>query len=217
MSEAVNQKTRLVYICNPNNPTGTITPGEELWKFCEATSEKVPVFVDEAYLEFMNKSDQKSMVGLIGKGKDIIVSRTFSKVYGMAGLRVGYVVAPPALLDEIRKTWRSNMGLNITALKGAIAAIEDKTFVKASIEKNAAARAYVCAELEKMGFDYLPSQTSFVLFPIDMKGDVFLKSMRELGIGVRAFEVFGQSHCRVSIGTMAEMELFVNSLKQVLA
>lgn len=216
MEAAIDEKTKLVYICNPNNPTGTITPGKDLWQFCKTASEKTLIFVDEAYLEFMKPEDKMSMVGLINEGKNIMVSRTFSKVYGMAGLRVGYIVAQPETLEPLKKIWRSNMGLNITALKGAIASLGDEEFVQKSISKNTECREYVCAELDKLGFEYLPSQTSFVLFPIELEGKPFLEKMFSLGVGVRSFEVFGGTHCRVSIGTMPEMELFVETLKTVL-
>lgn len=216
MQSAIDDKTNLVYICNPNNPTGTITPGKDLWSFCSEASEKTLIFVDEAYLEFMDAKDKMSMVDLIKEGKNVMISRTFSKVYGMAGLRVGYVVAQPETLAPLKKIWRSNMGLNITALKGAIASLGDADFVKKSIEKNTMCREYVCAELDKLGFAYLPSQTSFVLFPIALNGKEFLNKMFAQGVGVRSFEVLGGTHCRVSMGTMEEMKLFVETLKTVL-
>lgn len=217
MEAAIDEKTKLVYICNPNNPTGTITPAADLEAFCSRVSERVPVFVDEAYLEFMEEGeDKKSMVHLLNEGKDVIVCRTFSKVHGMAGLRIGYIVALPATLESLRKVHRSNMGLNVTALKGAIASLEDTRFLKDSVKWNNECRKYVCGELEKMGFTYLPSQTSFVLFPIEMEGRSFLDKMLDLGVGVRSFQAFGQSHCRVSMGTMDEMKLFVASLREVL-
>lgn len=216
MKKAINSKTQLVYICNPNNPTGTITKAKDLKEFCLSVAKEVPVFVDEAYLEFMKTEDKESMVGLVASGHNIIVSRTFSKVYGMAGLRIGYVIALPSTLDKIRSIWRSNMGLNITALKAAIAALGDSDFVDYSVHNNNLCRKYVCAELESMGFDYLPSQTSFVLFPIEMNGDQFLDRMRTLGVGVRSFQVLGKTHCRVSMGTMDEMKLFISSLKEIL-
>lgn len=216
MEAAIDDKTQLVYICNPNNPTGTITPAKKLWDFCAKVSDKKPVFVDEAYLEFMQPEEQLSMVGLLKEDKNVIVCRTFSKVHGMAGIRVGYIMALPSTLEKIRSTFRSNMGLNITALKGAITSIQDTEFVEYSRKMNTECREYVCAELDKMSFAYLPSHTSFVLFPMDMQGDEFLGKMFDLQIGVRAFEVFGQSYCRVSMGTMSEMKLFVDAIKKVL-
>lgn len=216
MEAAVDYKTKLVYICNPNNPTGTITDGKALMNFCSKVSEKVPVFVDEAYLEFMKAEDKMSMIGLLQKGKNIIISRTFSKAHGMAGIRVGYIVALPKTLDNIRKTFRSNMGLNITALKGAIASIQDQGFVEQCSVMNAEVRDYTMTKLTAMGFKPLPSQTSFILFPMSMSGQPFLDEMYGKGIGVRAFNIFDKDYCRVSIGTKSEMDLFLSAIKEVL-
>ncbi len=218
MESAIDANTKLVYICNPNNPTGTITPSKDLYSFCESVSEKKLIFMDEAYLEFMEDGpDKLSMVDLISKGKNIIVSRTFSKVHGMAGLRIGYIVALPETLALISKNYRGNMGMNITSLNGAMASIKDTDFIKKSAKLNKESRDYVMAELKSMGYSYLPSQTSFILFPIEMNGKEFLSQMFDLGIGVRSFEVFGQGYCRVSMGTMSEMKLFIDGIKNVLA
>lgn len=217
MKNALNKDTKLVYICNPNNPTGTITNGKKLWDFCKEVSDVKPVFVDEAYLEFMDEKDQMSMVGLLQEGKDVIISRTFSKVYGMAGIRVGYIVALPSTLEKISEMVRSNMGLNITALHGALAAIEDKEFVSNSAKWNAEVKDYLYNELESMGIKYVPSHTSFVLFPIQMEGKGFLEKMFSMQVGVRSFEIFEKTYCRVSIGTLDEMKIFTSALKEVLA
>ena len=217
MEKAIDDNTKLIYICNPNNPTGTITPGKALWDFCSKVGDKKPIFVDEAYLEFMKPEEQMSMVGLLEKEKNVIVSRTFSKVYGMAGIRVGYVVALPSTLEKIRATFRSNMGLNITALSGAIASLKEQEFVEKCRMWNTECRDYTVGALNKMGFQPLDSHTSFVLFPMEMKGDQFLEKMFDLEIGVRAFEIFDQSYCRVSMGTMSEMKLFIDAIGKVLA
>nr|HMP30036.1 histidinol-phosphate transaminase [Saprospiraceae bacterium] len=216
MEAAIDSKTELIYICNPNNPTGTITDGKALWDFCARVADKVPVFVDEAYLEFMDPSIRMSMVGLINEGKNVIVCRTFSKVYGMAGLRVGYIVAQPSTIKKIEKITRGNMSMNVTAVHGAIAAMKDTAFVEECYTKNKQCREFVCSELSKLGYEYLPSHTSFVLFPITMNGQKFLGKMMEQGIGVRSFEIFNQTYCRVSIGTMNEMKLFVDGFKKVM-
>ena len=216
MEAAIDEKTQLVYICNPNNPTGTITEGKALWDFCSRVSDKVPVFVDEAYLELMDPSLRMSMVGLVNEGKNVIVCRTFSKIYGMAGLRVGYIVAPPSIISKIDKITRSGMSMNVTAVNGAIAALKDTNFTEECYKKNKECKEYVCNELTKLGYEYMPSHTSFVLFPIKMEGKSFLSKMNEQGIGVRSFEIYGQTYCRVSIGTMEEMNMFIDAFKKVM-
>jgi histidinol-phosphate aminotransferase len=214
MEAAIDSETKLVYICNPNNPTGALTDAQELEDFCSRVSEKVPVFIDEAYLELAD-GKTKSMVSLLGKKKNVIIARTFSKVMGMAGIRVGYVAALPSFLEDINKITRGGMGISYTSILGATAAIDDKEFQDMSIKLNAEAKEYVYTELKKMGYSYIPSYTNFILFPINMDGKDMLKKMTEKGVGVRAFQIQGKNYCRVSIGTMDEMKLFVKSFGEI--
>ncbi len=217
MAKAVDSDTRLVYVCNPNNPTGSLTNADELLTFCKEVSKKVPVFVDEAYLEFLPDDQQKSMVSLVSEGYDVIIARTFSKVHGMAGLRVGYAIAQKETIERIQNITRGGMGITYPSVMAAIASMDDIEFQKASRDKNTAAREYVCSELEKRGFDYVPSVTSFVLFPIEMDGKSFLAEMKEKQVAVRSFDIFEQNWCRVSMGTMEEMKIFVNAMDTVLS
>ena len=217
MQKAIDEETKLIYVCNPNNPTGATTDPDKLWKFCSKASQKAPVFVDEAYLEFMPEEDQKSMVGLINKGKDIILSRTFSKIYGMAGLRVGYIVAKEERIEAINKILRSSYNLSLTSLKGAMAAIKDEAFVTMCREKNMEVKEYVYGQFQSMGIDYIPSKTSFIMFPLAVDGKSYMKGMYENGVGVRLFEIDGKPWGRVSMGTMDEMKLFVKTLGSVIS
>lgn len=216
MEAAIDEETKLVYICNPNNPTGTITDSSELLDFCSRVSEKVPVFVDEAYLWFLEEGAKKSMVSLINEGKDVIIARTFSKIHGMAGLRVGYAVAQEATLDKLQKITRAGMGISYPSVYAAMGAMDDAEFIESSRVKNTACREYVYEELTKMGIEYVPSYTSFMIFPIEMEGKEFLQKMTELKVGVRAFNFMGKNWCRVSMGTMDEMKLFTAALGKVI-
>jgi histidinol-phosphate aminotransferase len=216
MKQAIDSKTRLVYVCNPNNPTGTLTPADDLKKFCAEVSEKVPVFVDEAYLEFLDDPAGSTTVGLIREGKDLIVSRTFSKIHGMAGLRMGYIVGQPERLAVMRDMVRTTMGLCITTLRGAMASLEDTAFHERTRKLTADARQYVYDVLEEMGISYIPSHTSFLMFPLQMDGDQYLEAMFAQGVGVRLFMVDGKPWSRVSMGTLPEMEIFAQALKQVI-
>ncbi len=217
MEAAVDSDTKLVYICNPNNPTGTITKFKELYDFCSRVSEKVPVFIDEAYLDFVEGEDAQSMVSLLTKDKNVIVARTFSKIHGMAGLRVGYAVALPKTLESIQKITRGGMGVANTSIYAAIASMDDTAFQAKSKELNKAARDYTASTLITMGFKPVPSHTSFMIFPQEeMEGKAFLKKMSDHGIGVRSFEIYDKTWCRVSMGTMKEMELFTAALGKVI-
>lgn len=217
MRAAVDGETKLIYVCNPNNPTGTLTDAGALHAFCDAaTGDTPPVFVDEAYLEFLPERAGMTMVPHILAGRNVLVARTFSKIHGMAGLRVGYLLAHPDKLAEIDKISRANMGLCRTSLEAARASLVDEAFQDATRERIAAARAQTREGLAALGFAPLPSVASFMLFPIDMPGEQMLDGMFERGIGVRAFEIHGEPYCRVSMGTPEEMDLFLAAAGEVM-
>jgi len=216
MEAAIDADTKLVYICNPNNPTGSMTDHAELVDFCSRVSEKVPVFVDEAYMGFLEDGAKKSTVSLINEGKDVIIARTFSKIHGMAGLRVGYVVAQEATLDKIQAVTRGGMGITYPSIFAASASMDDIEFQNTSRKLNAECREFVYKTLDDMGYEYVPSSTSFILFPIEMEGEAFLEKMTAQQVGVRAFDIMDKNWCRVSMGTMDEMKIFATALQKVL-
>ena len=216
MKAAIDSQTRLVYICNPNNPTATLTDTEALLSFCSEVSEKVPVFVDEAYLDFLDEGMKKSVVSLVAKGKNIIVARTFSKIHGMAGLRVGYAVGLPETMGKINAITRAGMGISGASIAAAAASLNDAEFLKISRAKNAEVRDLTYGELKNMGHDPVPSYTSFMIFPIAMEGKEFLTRMSEQGVGVRAFQFMERNWCRVSMGKKEEMELFLKAVQKTL-
>ncbi|MBU2947068.1 pyridoxal phosphate-dependent aminotransferase [Zobellia uliginosa] len=217
MEAAIDADTKLVYICNPNNPTGSMTDHEELLDFCSRVSEKVPIFIDEAYLGFLDDAAKKSMVSLINEGKNVMIARTFSKIQGMAGLRVGYMVAQPETLAIIQKITRGGMGISLPSVHAAMASMDDIEFSNKTRKLNSECREYVYSVLDGMGYSYVPSSTSFIIFPIEMEGKAFLEKMTAEGVGVRAFNIMDRNWCRVSMGTMEEMKLFGAALQKVLA
>lgn len=215
MEAAIDSQTKLVYICNPNNPTGSLTAGKDLFDFCSRISEKVPVFVDEAYIELAVGADAPSMVSLLSQKKNVIVARTFSKIMGMAGIRVGYIAALPSFLEQINKITRGGMGISFTSIAAASAALDDQNFQGMTRKLNDEAKKYVYAELTQMGYTYIPSYTNFILFPIKIGGKELLARMSAQGVGVRAFDIAGKTYCRVSIGTMDEMKMFVRAFQTI--
>src|SRR5688572_22934976 len=161
MADAIDGDTKLVYICNPNNPTGTLTPIEDIVSLCKKVDSKVPIFIDEAYLELLDNPDSQTAVGMIREGYDVIITRTFSKIHGMAGLRMGYMIAKPERIKMIQDLVRTEMGISVTSLEGAIASLKDtdfQTFTRTNNKKN---REYVFEELKKAGLNPIPSYTSF--------------------------------------------------------
>lgn len=215
MEAAIDKDTKLVYICNPNNPTGSLTSGKELLDFCARVSEKVPIFVDEAYLELAVGADTQSMNTLLAQNKNVIIARTFSKIMGMAGIRVGYMAAQPEFLKKIQKITRGGMGVSYTSIFAANASMDDMAFQDTTRKLNHEAKQYLCANLDKMGYKYIPSYTNFVIFPINMPGKDLLAKMTAKGIAVKAYDIQNKPWCRVSLGTMDEMKLFVGALQEV--
>ncbi len=216
MASAIDSETRLVYICNPNNPTGTLTRTADIKSFCEKVSSKVPVFIDEAYLELLEDPEKQTCVGLVRDGHDVIIARTFSKIHGMAGLRMGYMVAKPERIKLIQNLVRTEMGICVTSLEGAMASMEDVEFQQLTRKNNIEMRNYVFIELKKAGLNPIPSHTSFILFPIEIPAKDFVDKMMAKAVGIRGYTINDKPYARVSMGTREEVELFVKSLNEVI-
>jgi histidinol-phosphate aminotransferase len=213
MLSAIDSETRLIYVCNPNNPMGSITDFEQVRTFCKNASKKTPVFVDEAYLEFLENPEEKSAVSLVAEGHDVIVARTFSKIHGMAGLRIGYMVATEERIKSVTDLVRSTMGLCITSLKGAIASFQDEEFIAKCRSLNKESREFTSENIHALGYQEIPSYTSFMIFPIRNDSKSFSKSMLDQGVGIRMYAIDDKPWCRVSMGTMDEMGIFIEALK----
>nr|WP_294905882.1 histidinol-phosphate transaminase [uncultured Lacibacter sp.] len=204
MKEAMNAQTRMVYICNPGNPTGTIIPAAELEAFIKEVAPKAIVLLDEAYTEFSN---EPSMAHLVNDYPNLVIAKTFSKIYGMAGARVGYVLAHPATVKQLNELqpW-ANAGASAVSLAGALAAIKDKAFIDYCKKENTAAKAIFYNTLDKLNIPYIQSHTSFVYFNTVGFGKDFKAILEAKNIvGARTFEE-GTKWLRLSIGTQEEMK-----------
>ena len=215
MQNGINSKTRLVYLCNPNNPTGTVVNSEDLRKFCTDVSKTVPVFVDEAYTDFMEDPISVSMIDLIHQGHNIVIARTFSKIHGMAGLRIGYGIAQPETAKKITSYATRLITVSGPSLHAAMASYNDEAFKEMCKTKNKAARDYTYKALQDMGFKPVASNTSFMIFPIKMEPETYLKKMRDQGVAVRSWVFDDKNWCRVSMGTKDEMVSFITALGEV--
>jgi len=162
MEKRITGKTSLVYICNPNNPTGTIIEKNKLKDFCDSVSERALVFSDEAYYDFITEPDYPSMVELVKTGKNVVVSKTFSKVYGMAGLRIGYLITRPDIATRLKSSVMART--NILAIAAAKEALKDDEFYKFSILKAAEGKKIIYNTLDELGLEYIKSHTNFVFF-----------------------------------------------------
>jgi histidinol-phosphate aminotransferase len=215
LEAAIDETTSLVYICNPNNPTATVIEGDKLRDFCKRVSKKVPVFIDEAYIDLCDDPQNTTMIPLVKDGYNIMVARTFSKLYGMAGLRCGYVVAQPDVIKKLSMLANGASSVSAITLAAAVASYRDKPYMEYAYKNITASRKYVCDVLKKKGILFVPSQTNFVVFPVNMDGVAFAGKMMEQGVGVRSFRFFSKEWCRVSIGKMEEMELFTAALDKI--
>ncbi|MFS4466351.1 pyridoxal phosphate-dependent aminotransferase [Maribacter sp. 2210JD10-5] len=210
MLAAIRPNTKLVYVCNPNNPTGTICKHEELLDFIEKASQKAMVLVDEAYIEL---TDEKSMATLISENKNVVVARTFSKLYGMAGARVGYAMAHEETLSKIKalQSWPHG-GVSKVSVAGALAVLKDDTFLQDVIVKNAEARSFAISGMEKLGIKCIPSYTNFFYFSLaNYEKDFFEQLEKNNILGTRMYEEDGK-WSRITVGTMDEMKTLIRAL-----
>jgi histidinol-phosphate aminotransferase len=215
MEAKIGSNTGLIYICNPNNPTATVLDTAKLKAFCERVSKKVTVFVDEAYIDYLPDPQSVTMISGVKAGQNIIVARTFSKLYGFAGLRCGYIVAPTDTVKKLSDYATGIMSLSATTVAAATAAYQEKDFLQDALKKTLASKEYLYSVLKKEGYDYIPSSTNFVMFEIKMDGARFASEMANRGVSIRHWEFNNKNWCRVSIGRMDEMQAFADAFKQL--
>lgn len=211
----ITPKTKLVFICNPNNPTGTIVDAEALRKFIEAVPKHVIVVLDEAYIEFV---DSLGLTGVdfVRPGSSVIVVRTFSKMYGLAGIRIGYAIADTALLAPMH-TVREPFAANRLAIAGALAALDDADFVNRVRAANRAGKAYLSQALTEIGVGVTPSQANFLLVDTYRDANEMCSEMRQRGILLRPGMSWGlPTSLRITIGTVAQMKRVVTELRSLL-
>ena len=205
----------LIYICNPNNPTASTTPKNDLREFIAETSPNTMILVDEAYFHYADSPDYESVIPLVKDHPNLIVARTFSKIYGMAGLRCGYCVAQPETIKRMHgfQMWDS---VNIMALAAASASLDDESQVNNGKKMNSEAKSYTLTELDKMGYKSIPSQANFIMFDCKKPVVPIIKAMKDRNVAVgRLFPAY-PNHMRLTIGKKSEMEAFVLAFKQVM-
>ena len=215
MLAAITLETRLVFIANPNNPTGTFATGAELENFIANVRRDVAVVVDEAYSEYLPAHLRYDCVALLRKHPNFIVTRTFSKVYGLAGLRVGYGLMHPSVADLLNRV-RQPFNVNSLALAAAAAALQDRKFVAKSAKMNRAGLERLERGLKALGLETIPSFANFITFRASRAKAVYEKLLR-LGVIVRPLAGYDMpDHLRVTIGTPKENEKFLKALRTAL-
>ncbi len=214
LREHVTEKTKLVYLCSPNNPTGTWLTHRAAAHFIESLPEKVIVVCDEAYLEYVDTPDPLRSVEFIESGKPVLSLRTFSKMYGLAGMRLGYALGHPSLIRYLHQV-REPFNVNAMAQAAAIAALDDEAHVQTSREVNRLGREQLYRGFERLGIPYIPTQGNFMLAEVKNGQHVF-QELQKLGVIVRAGFPGIPEYIRVSIGTPEENEQFLKALAEVL-
>ena len=212
---AVAGNAGLVYICNPNNPTASITPKNEISDFLAKLSPATIVLVDEAYHHYVETKEYESLIPLVKQYPNLIVARTFSKIYGMAGLRCGYCVTQRANIGLMKshQVWDS---VNIMALVAALASLKDADHVSRGRKLNSEVKKSVCAELDTLGYRYIPSHANFMM--IDLRREVrpIIDALRTRGVEVGRLFPALPTFMRVTIGTNSEMKQFLTAFREVM-
>ena len=217
MTAACDDDTRLLFVANPNNPTGTWCTRDAIVKMLREVPEHVMVVIDEAYFEYVDDPSIPDALTLLDERENLVVTRTFSKAYGLAGCRVGYAVTPPAVADRLNRI-REPFNANLIGQAAAIAGLDDPEHVERGVRLNRVQRAALEAWLDGLGIRWTPSQCNFVLIESPIPGGELYERMLPKGVIVRPMGPYRlPNHVRVSIGTATEMEKFRAAFEQVLA
>jgi len=218
MARAISPRTRMIFLANPENPVGTMVGRAEFERFLKAVSRRVLIVLDQAYFEYVQAKDYFNGIDYIERYPNLVVLRTFSKIYGLAGLRIGYGVAHSQIVNDVDRV-RPPFNVNRLAQEAAIAALEDVEFVGKSIQNNEAGRRYLYGEFERLGLEYVPSQTNFIMVRVGragLDGATVAQQMMRDGVIVRPMAGFGlRDYVRITVGRPAENRLAIKVLKNI--
>ena len=215
IKKAITPKTKLIFIANPDNPCGTYVNKKEVAEFMRGLPKKVIVYFDEAYYELADKRDFPDTLKYI-KTRNVIVARTFSKAYGLSGLRIGYGIANPKLINYLDKV-REPFNVNSLAQVGALAALDDAVHLRRTRKLLKEGKAYLYKNLQKLGFSFVKSATNFILINAGRQAQGIYRKLLKRGVIVRNMRVWGMSDfIRVTVGTMAENRKFIRVLEKII-
>lgn len=216
MADAVTPRTKMILVANPNNPTGTLVTQSQINAFLARVPEHVIVVFDEAYHEFSQHPDTPDVRPLILAGRNVVLLRTFSKAYGLAGLRVGYGIARPEIAEVLNRV-RSPFNVNLIAQAAATAALGDHAHLQRTITLNSEGRAYFYAAFQHLNLDFIPSQANFVMVDTGRDSRAVFDALQRQGVIIRPGAGLGlPTHIRVSVGTMPQNQRFAAAFADVL-
>lgn len=212
IADTITDRTKIIFIANPNNPTGTINNRDEFERFMNRVPDGVLVIVDEAYYEYVMDSEYPDILNYFAGGRDILILRTFSKAYGLAGLRIGYGIARKDIITEMNKI-RGPFNTNTLSQLAAMHALTDDEHLKKSIEINEQGKKFLYRELDSMGITYVPTEANFVYMPLNTDSKNIYEALLRMGVIIRTV---GPREIRVTIGLPEENERFIGALKIVI-
>jgi len=212
--KAINDDTRIVFVANPNNPTGTWLPRDELYNFIKSVPSKVVVVVDEAYFDYVGEEDYPDATQWLNEFPNLLVTRTFSKAYGLAALRVGYGLASAELTDLMNRV-RQPFNVNQLAQVAALAALKNQDYINQSVALNQVGYDHIVAEITELGYSFIPSVGNFICIDAGVSGSELFPALLKKGVIVRPIDNYKlPQYFRVTIGTAAENDKFIEALKQ---
>ena len=212
MAAAITDKTKVIFVANPNNPTGTMVTAGETATFMERVPDDVLVVFDEAYYEYVDRSDYPQTLPYVLQGRNFIITRTFSKIYGLAGLRIGYGIAPPPLVETLNRV-RQPFNCSLVGQAAAQAALKDTTHVTKSREQTASGKAFLYDAFDNIGLRYVESEGNFIMLHLGQSGTDVADALLKEGVIVRPIGGYGYPNAvRVTIGTQQENEKFIKAL-----
>ena len=211
MADAITERTKIIFIANPNNPTGTNNKKDEFKTMIKRVPDNILIVLDEAYYEYVTDPDHVESIKYLHTKKNILIFRTFSKIYGLAGLRIGYGIAKKEIISNMNRM-RAPFNTNTLAQKAAIAALNDPQHVSRSKNINEAGKTYLYSELDALGVAYVPTEANFLYIPVEKAMAVY-ENLMKMGVIIRPM---GPNAIRVTIGLQEENERFMDSFKKVI-
>lgn len=216
MADAVNEKTKIVWICNPNNPTGTMLTADEVDEFVKVVDDRCLVVFDEAYNQYVERDDYPDTLNYVREGRNVMVLRTFAKILGLAGLRIGYGIGPKLLVSALEKV-RPTFSVNSLAQVAVVAGLKDDDFIRKTTERTWAEKKYYYSECDRLGMTYLPTEANFILINTGIDSKKVFDNLKMKGILIRPGWIFkAPTWIRVTISSHDENQKFFEAMEDAI-